>query len=135
MQTYTVQITRKSAQHVVATVRDVHLTLGAHREDATAGLNPVETLLSAMGACLLTALQMVAELSQVPIEGMALRVTGTRQDKPPLLVSATYQLTLQTPVAEEGSCAWWKPPSATAALAFPISETVTRQQTPMSGGG
>ena len=67
MQTYVVDVRRENEQHVVATTRDFSLTLGARRGDATAGFNPVETLLSAMASCLLTAVQMVAELSRVPI--------------------------------------------------------------------
>ncbi len=67
MQTYEVQMRRESAQQVIARTRDLSLTLGAKRGDLEAGFNPVETLLSALGACLLTALQMVAELSRVPI--------------------------------------------------------------------
>jgi len=60
----------------------------------------VETILAAMGTCLLTSLQMVAELSQIPLEAMSIEVTGTRQDKPPQLVSATYTLYVQSSVAE-----------------------------------
>jgi putative redox protein len=101
MQTYQVQVRRENAQQVVATTRAFHLTLGAKRGDETAGFNPVETLLSAMGACVLTSLAMVANLSRVPIERMAIEVTGTRQDKPPRLVSATYHLVVETLVSDE----------------------------------
>ena len=101
MQTYEVQMRRQSAQQVIASTRDLSLTLGAKRGDPEAGFNPVETLLSALGSCLLTALQMVAELSRVPITGMAIQLTGARQDQPPQLVSVTYQLTIHTDAAEE----------------------------------
>lgn len=101
MQTYQVQVRRKNAQQAVATTRTFHLTLGAKRGDETAGFNPVETLLSAMGTCLLTSLAMVAELSRVSLEAMEIEVTGTRQDKPPRLVSATYHLVVETTVSED----------------------------------
>lgn len=51
-----------------------------------------------MGACVLTSLAMVADLSRVPIERMEIEVTGTRQDKPP---SATYHLVVETMVPDE----------------------------------
>jgi len=101
MQTYQVQVRRENAQQVIARTRTFQLTLGAKRGDETAGFNPVETLLSAMGACLLTSLAMVAELSRVPLEGMEIEVTGTRQDKPPRLVSANYHLFVETTVSDE----------------------------------
>ncbi|MGC8487841.1 MAG: OsmC family protein [Clostridia bacterium] len=101
MQTYEVQLTRNNTQHVIARTREWSLTLGAKRGDPTAGFNPVETLLSALGACLLTAVQLVADLSHVPITSIAIRVTATRQDKPPQLVSLGYEMTVETPVPEE----------------------------------
>ena len=132
MQTYEVQMRRESAQQVIARTRDLSLTLGAKRGDPGAGFNPVETLLSALGACLLTALQMVAELSRVPVTGMAIHLTGVRQDQPPQLVSVTYQLTIHTDAAEErlrrlvATAQRNSTVYQTLALAIPVSGTVVR---------
>ena len=132
MQTYEVQMRRESAQQVIARTRDLSLTLGAKRGDAGAGFNPVETLLSALGACLLTALQMVAELSRVPVTGMAIHLTGVRQDQPPQLVSVTYALRVQTDVAEDrltrlvATAQRNSTVYQTLALAIPVSGTVVR---------
>ncbi len=132
MQTYVVDVRRENEQHVVATTRDFSLTLGARRGDATAGFNPVETLLSAMASCLLTAVQMVAELSRVPIAGMAIQMTGVRQDQPPQLVSVTYQLTIHTDAAEDRLTRLVETAQRnstvyqTLALAIPVSGTVVR---------
>jgi uncharacterized OsmC-like protein len=132
MQNYAVDVRRDNEQHVVATTRDFSLTLGARRGDATAGFNPVETLLSALGACLLTALQMVAELSRVPIAGMAIHLTGVRQDQPPQLVSVTYALRVQTDAAEDrltrlvATAQRNSTVYQTMALAIPVSGTVVR---------
>ncbi len=132
MQTYEVQMRRESAQQVIARTRDLSLTLGAKRGDLEAGFNPVETLLSALGACLLTALQMVAELSRVPIAGMAIQMTGVRQDQPPQLVSVTYQLTIHTDAAEDRLTRLVETAQRnstvyqTLALAIPVSGTVVR---------
>jgi len=133
MQNYEVTVRRQSGQHVVAAAREFSLTLGAKRGDGTAGFNPVETLLSAVGACLLTALQMVAELSQIPLEGMVVQLNGTRQDKPPQLVAVTYQLTVQTVVPEERLMRLVQMAERnstvfqTLSLAIPVSGTVVRQ--------
>jgi putative redox protein len=132
MQTYEVQVRRENAQQVIARTRDLSLTLGAKRGDPDAGFNPVETLLSAVGACLLTALQMVAERSRVPITGMAIQLTGVRQDQPPQLVEVTYALRVQTVVAEERLARLVQMAQRnstvyqTLALAIPVSGTVGR---------
>jgi putative redox protein len=101
MQTYTVTVERTDASHVTAATREFRLTLGARRADLTAGFNPVETMLAAMGSCLLTALQMVAELSRLPVGSMAMELEAVRQDKPPTVVSAQYRLTVESPLPEE----------------------------------
>jgi uncharacterized OsmC-like protein len=132
MQTYVVDVQRDNEQHAVATTRYFSLTVGARRGDATAGFNPVETLLSALGACLLTTLQMVAELWRIPVTGMAIHLTGVRQDQPPQLLSVTYVLNVQTDVAvdrltrlvETAQCNGTV--YQTLALAIPVSGTVVR---------
>ena len=99
--TYTVEVDRVDAAHAQAKVRGFTLDLGARRADMDAGFNPVETLLSAMGDCLLTALDFVAELSHAPIEEASIALEATRQDKPPLLVGIHYSLRLRSDLPDE----------------------------------
>ncbi len=101
MQTYTVEVDRVDAAHAQAKVRGFTLDLGARRADMDAGFNPVETLLSAMGDCLLTALDFVAELSHVPIARSRIELQATRQDKPPLLTSVRYTLHVAAAAPDE----------------------------------
>lgn len=72
------------------------MELGARRGDPNAGFNPVETLLSAVGACFSTALGMVAELSDVRIERLRMTVGAERQDKPPRITGVQYTAFIQT---------------------------------------
>lgn len=101
MQNYAVRVERLDALHAEAKVRDFSLVLGARRADAEAGFNPVETLLSAVGDCLLTALDFVADLSHVPIAGASIELEGTRQDKPPLLTGIRYILRIRSDAEDE----------------------------------
>ena len=101
MQTYQVPVTRVDPQHVRAVIRSFDLTLEAKRADETVGFNPGETLLSALGSCLLTGLALVADLSQIPIDAVAIHLEATRQDRPPKLVSIRYQLWAHTEVSDE----------------------------------
>ena len=96
LETYKVQVARMSPTHVRATVRNFQMELGGKRADLTAGFNPVETLLSAVGACLLTALAFVADLSHVTIGNASMTVEATRQDRPPILVGIQFHLQVET---------------------------------------
>ncbi len=101
VQMYTVEVDRVDAAHAQARVRGFTLDLGARRADMDAGFNPVETLLSAMGDCLLTAVDFVAQLSHVPIEAAVITVEGARQDKPPTLTQISYVLRIASEAADE----------------------------------
>lgn len=101
MQTYQVRVERTDLQHARASVRAYTLELGARRADTEAGFNPVETLLAAAGACLLTGLQFVAKASQIPLESAWVELEATRQDKPPTLTQIHYRLYLQSPAPQE----------------------------------
>lgn len=94
MQNYRVRVERTDPLHARASVRDFELQLGARRADPTAGFNPVETLLSALGDCLLTALDYVAELSKITVAEAWIELEATRQDKPPSLIRIRYTLHL-----------------------------------------
>lgn len=100
-QTYKVKVDRVDEAHARSTVRDFSLILGARRADAQAGFNPVETLLSAVGDCLLTALDYVSQLSRVPIAAAAVEVEGERQDKPPTLTQIRYVLRISSDAPDE----------------------------------
>lgn len=96
-QEYRVSLVRQAdGVRTTATVRDFSLTLGAHRGDAAAGFNAVETLLASVGACLTSSLGMVAELSHVELSGVEVEVTGVRQDKPPRLTELRYDIAVRS---------------------------------------
>ena len=101
-QHYQVHLARQpDGIRTAATVRDFSMVLGAHRGDASAGFNAVETLLSAVGACLTSSLSMVAELSRVRLSDVEVDVFGMRQDKPPTLTEIRFEMRIRTDVDEE----------------------------------
>lgn len=75
-------------------VRQFTLDTGAHRGDPDAGPNAVETLLTAIGSCLLTGLGMVAEGSHIPLDAVAIDLEAARSDRPPRITSVTYAIHL-----------------------------------------
>jgi putative redox protein len=101
MQNYRIRVERIDPSHAQASVRHFELLLGAKRGDPTAGFNPVETLLSALGDCLLMALDFVAELAKIPIAKAWIELEATRQDKPPVLTLIRYTLHLASEAPKE----------------------------------
>jgi len=101
-QEYQVHLSRQAdGMRTVSTVRDFSLTLGSHRGDSAAGFNAVETLLSAVGACLTTSLGMVAEMSRVKLGEIEVDVSGVRQDKPPTLTQVHYVVAVRGEASDE----------------------------------
>jgi len=82
-------------------VRQFTLETGAHRGDPDAGPNAVETLLTAIGSCLLTGLGMVAEGSHIPLDAVAIDLEAERSDQPPRITSVTYAIHLDSSAPDE----------------------------------
>lgn len=101
MQNYRIRVERIDPSHAQASVRHFELLLGAKRGDPTAGFNPVETLLSALDDCLLTALDFGAELAKIPIAKAWIELEATRQDNPFVLTRIRYTLHLVSEAPKE----------------------------------
>jgi uncharacterized OsmC-like protein len=82
-------------------VREFTLATGAHRGDPDAGPNAVETLLAAVGSCLLTGLGMVAEGSRIPLDAVAIDLHAQRSDRPPRITSVSYVVHLASSAPDE----------------------------------
>lgn len=101
-QHYTVEVERTAdGAHAEARLRDFTLAMGARRGDPTVGPNAVETLLAAVGACLLTSLGGVAEASRVELRAARVSVEADRQDRPPLLTAVRYVLRVDADVDDD----------------------------------
>lgn len=90
-QRYAVDVERtEDGAHAEARVRDFTLRLGARRGDPTVGPNAVETLLAALGTCIITSLGGVAEASRVDLGDVRVALEADRQDRPPRLTAVRY---------------------------------------------
>jgi putative redox protein len=97
MQTYQMMVHRLDSLHAESFVRDFGFVTGIQRADPSAGPNAVETLLSALGTCLLTNVNTLMEQMHLAIADTRVELTATRQDDPPLITSIRYQLILVSP--------------------------------------
>ena len=95
--TYEVTITRQDASQARAATRGHTLTLNVKKGDGAAGFNAAETLLAALGTCLLTNLASFAAKMRLQVDEMTVEFSATRQEDPPSLVDVRYRLTLRSP--------------------------------------
>lgn len=94
---YCIQLNREDGSNTATSrVRDFSLQLGCTAGDSSVGFNPVETLLSAAGACITSSLRLVAENSKVPIGRVEVLVSGIRQSDPPRLISVEIEVGIES---------------------------------------
>jgi len=95
--TYRVSVERQDEAHARASSHGHTLTLGVRRGDPTVGFNAAETLLAALGVCLITNVNALAAKMRLQVDGVRVEVEGDRRDVPPGLVQVRYRLFLDSP--------------------------------------
>lgn len=99
--TYAVSVTQQDEGQATATTRDHELTLNVRKGDGRAGFNAAETLLAALGACILTNVNAIAAKMRLPLEDAEVHFQAARRDEPPALTHITYELILDSPAPPE----------------------------------
>ncbi len=101
-QEYRVSLRRQeNGETTIASVRDFELRLASKSGDPSVGINPAETLLAAVGACITSSLGLVARNSRVRLDRVEVVVEGTRQDSPPMMIFIRYTVFLDTPEPDD----------------------------------
>lgn len=101
-QQYCVHLVRRpESGTTTAEVRDFSLTVGCTANDPSVGFNAVETLLSAAGACITSSLLLVAANSKVDVGRVEVAACAVRQPDPPLLISASLEVSIASPAPDE----------------------------------
>ena len=98
---YHVIVTRQDESHALAETRGHRLPLNVKKGTGEAGFNAAETLLAALGACLLTNVSAIGEKMRLRIDDAHLEFEATRLDEPPALTEIRYKLILKSPEAPE----------------------------------
>lgn len=99
--TYQVTVERRDEAHALASSHGHTLPLGVHRNDPTPGFNAAETLLAALGACLITNVNALAAKMRLQVNGVRVEIEGDRRDEPPGIVQVRYRLILDSPEPPE----------------------------------
>lgn len=98
---YAVTVTRQDERHAKAIARGHELALNIKKGDGLAGFNAAETLLAALGTCLLTNINAIAAKMRLQIDDVQVFFTAVRQDEPPMLTEIRYELVLDSPEPPE----------------------------------
>lgn len=94
---YRVTVTRQDDRRALASTRGHQLTLNVKKGVGETGFNAAETLLAALGACLLTNLGAISEKMRLRIDAARVEFEATRLDEPPALAEISYRLILTSP--------------------------------------
>jgi uncharacterized OsmC-like protein len=97
--------------HVTATIQDDsralvearghRLTLNVKKGAGEAGFNAAETLLAALGACILTNVNAIGTKMRLQIDAARIEFDAVRRDEPPALTEIRYRLILKSPEPRE----------------------------------
>jgi uncharacterized OsmC-like protein len=96
-QTYRVIVSRQDESHGTAISREHNLTLNIKRGGTEAGFNAAETLLAAVGTCILTNVNTYIEKMRLIVHNVRIELDGVRQDDPPMLTEIHYRLVFDSP--------------------------------------
>jgi uncharacterized OsmC-like protein len=98
---YHVTATIQDDSHALIEARGHRLTLNAKKGAGEAGFNAAETLLAALGACILTNVNAIGEKMRLQIDEARLEFDADRRDEPPALTEIRYKLILKSPEPRE----------------------------------
>jgi len=98
---YHVNVTIQDDSHALAEARGHKLTLNVRKGAGEAGFNAAETLLAALGACLLTNVNAIGGKMRLQIDNARMEFEALRRDEPPVLTEIRYKLILKSPEPPE----------------------------------
>ncbi len=94
---YHVTATIQDDSHALIETRGHQLTLNVKKGAGEAGFNAAETLLAALGACMLTNVNAIGEKMHLKVESARMEFDADRRDEPPALTEIRYKLILKSP--------------------------------------
>jgi uncharacterized OsmC-like protein len=98
---YHVNVTIQDDSHAEAETRGHRLPLNVKKGAGEAGFNAAETLLAALGACMLTNVNAISEKMHLKVESARIEFDAERRDDPPALTEIRYLLILKSPEPRE----------------------------------
>ena len=98
---YHVTATIQDESHALVETRGHQMTLNVKKGAGEAGFNAAETLLAALGACILTNVNAIGAKMRLQIDAARIEFEADRRDEPPALTKIRYKLILKSPEPRE----------------------------------
>lgn len=96
-----VTIARQDDTHAVAKARDHFMILNIKKGSGEGGFTAAETVLAALGACLLTNVNAISQKMRLKVEDARIEFDSQRRDVPPALTEISYRLILKSEEPED----------------------------------
>lgn len=96
-----VSVTAQDDSHALAEARNHQLALNIKKGSGEAGFSAAETLLAALGACMLTNIQAIGQKMHLQIDDVRIEFEAVRNDEPPAITEINYCLFLTSPEPED----------------------------------
>lgn len=91
-----VRVTRQDEFHAVAETRGHLLVLNVKKGSGEAGFTAAETLMAALGTCLLTNINGIGDKMHLSIDEAHVEFEAERSDEPPVITRISYRLILKS---------------------------------------
>ncbi len=101
MMDYQVKVFLEDDAHARAKTRGHELRLNVKKGQGEFGFNAAETLLSALGACILTNVNAIGKKMQLDIRSARIEFDAARRDEPPALTQIGYRLIIDSSAPSE----------------------------------
>lgn len=93
---YSVSARRLDSHSSEASCKSARVALDTDLAGNPQAFNPAELLLAALAACIIKGIERVTPILRFRLEGVEVRVHGTRQDDPPKMSAITYEIVVST---------------------------------------
>lgn len=93
---YSVSARRLDSHSSEASCKSARVALDTDLAGNPQAFNPAELLLAALAACIIKGIERVTPILKFRLEGVEVRIHGTRQDDPPKMSSITYEIVVST---------------------------------------
>lgn len=96
-----VTVINQDGYHALAQAREHTLLLNVKKGSGEAGFTAAETLIAALGTCLMTNINGIGEKMRLKIDEARIEFTATRSDDPAVITDLAYQLFLKSSESPE----------------------------------
>ena len=101
MLSYEVSAERIDAHGSLARTKEAEIVLDTDLAGRVDAFNPAELFLASIAACMIKGIERVAPMLKFEFRGVSVHLHAERQDSPPMIVSVTYEIIVDSDESEQ----------------------------------